>query len=96
MATANGTTSPDEFDSLADLVAYLRGQRPQAGELGTIMKAIDARDVSARVEERVRVVAATLLGGSHPSSLSGGPLRQGGLRDPRRRSRVEPRRRGPH
>ena len=60
MATANGTTSPDELDSLADLVAYLRDKRPQPGELGTIMKAIYARDVSASVEERVRVVAATL------------------------------------
>jgi len=60
MATANGATSPDELDSLADLVEHLRGKRPQPGELGTIMQAILARDVSASVEERVRVVAATM------------------------------------
>lgn len=60
MATADGTTSPDELDSLADLVEHLRGKRPQPGELGTIMKTIYARDVSASVEERVRVVVATL------------------------------------
>lgn len=60
MATANGATSPDELASLADLVAHLRGRRPAPGELGTIMNAIHARDVSASVEERVRVVAATM------------------------------------
>jgi len=60
MATANGATSSDELDSLADLVEHLRGKRPQPGELGTIMQAILARDVSASVEERVRVVAATM------------------------------------
>jgi hypothetical protein len=60
MATANGNTSPEELDSLADLVAHLRGKRPGPGELGGIMNAIQARDVSASVEERVKVIAKTL------------------------------------
>jgi tellurite resistance protein len=60
MATANGDTSPEELDSLADLVAHLRGKRPKPGELGTIMTTIQARDVSASVEERVKIIAKTL------------------------------------
>lgn len=60
MASANGNTSLEELDSLADLVAHLRGARPLPGELGDILKNIEKRDTSPSVEERVHAIAATL------------------------------------
>jgi tellurite resistance protein len=60
MATANGSTSPEELDSLADLVAHLRGKRPLPGQLSTLMNAIEARGIGGTVEERVRAIAASL------------------------------------
>jgi hypothetical protein len=60
MATANGSTSPEELSSLADLVAHLEGTRPQPGALSTKMNAIEKRGIGSTVEERVRAIAATL------------------------------------
>jgi tellurite resistance protein len=60
MATANGSTSPDELSSLADLVAHLEGARPAPGQLSTKMNAIEKRGIGGTVEERVRAIAATL------------------------------------
>lgn len=60
MATANGSTSPEELSSLADLVAYLEGSRPLPGQLSTKMNAIEQRGIGGTVEERVRAIAATL------------------------------------
>jgi hypothetical protein len=60
MATANGSTSPEELASLADLVAHLEGSRPQPGQLSTKMNAIEQRGIGGTVEERVRAIAGTL------------------------------------
>ncbi|MDB4938917.1 MAG: hypothetical protein JWP87_5889 [Labilithrix sp.] len=63
MATANGSTSPEELASLGDLVAHLEGKRPGPGELSTKMNAIEQRGVGGTIEERVRAIAATLKRG---------------------------------
>ncbi len=60
MATANGSTSPEELSSLADLVAHLEGTRPLPGQLATKMNAIEKRGIGGTVEERVRAIASTL------------------------------------
>lgn len=60
MATANGSTSPEELSSLADLVAHLEGARPLPGQLSTKLNAIEKRGIGSTVEERVRAIAATL------------------------------------
>jgi hypothetical protein len=60
MATANGSTSPEELSSLGDLMAHLEGKRPGAGELSTKMNAIEKRGIVGTVEERVRAIAASL------------------------------------
>jgi tellurite resistance protein len=60
MATANGSTSPEELASLADLVAHLEGARPLPGQLSTKLNAIEQRGIGGTVEERVRAIAATL------------------------------------
>jgi tellurite resistance protein len=60
MATANGSTSPEELASLADLVAHLEGTRPLPGALSTRMNAIEKRGIGGTVEERVRAIAASL------------------------------------
>lgn len=60
MATANGSTSPEELSSLADLVAHLEGARPLPGQLSTKLNAIEKRGIGGTVEERVRAIAATL------------------------------------
>ena len=60
MATANGSTSPEELSSLADLVAHLEGTRPLPGQLSTKMNAIEKRGLGGTIEERVRAIAGTL------------------------------------
>jgi hypothetical protein len=60
MATANGSTSPEELSSLGDLVAHLEGTHPSPGALSTKMNAIEKRGIGGTVEERVRAIAATL------------------------------------
>ena len=60
MATANGSTSPEELASLADLVGHLEGKKPLPGTLSTKMSSIEQRGLGATVEERVRAIAKTL------------------------------------
>lgn len=60
MASANGDTSPEELDSVADLVGHLRGKRPLPGQLSTLMAAIEKRGLGSSVEERVRAIASSL------------------------------------
>jgi hypothetical protein len=60
MATANGSTSPEELSSLADLMGHLEGKRPLSGALTTKLSAIELRGLGGTVEERVRAIAKTL------------------------------------
>jgi tellurite resistance protein len=60
MATANGDTSPEELESVADLVAHVRGKRPMPGQLGALLATIEKRGLGSSVEERVRAIATSL------------------------------------
>jgi tellurite resistance protein len=60
MATANGSTSPEELASLADLVGHLEGTKPLPGALSTRLRSIELRGLGGTVEERVRAIAKTL------------------------------------
>ncbi len=60
MATANGSMSPEELASLADLVAHLEGKKPLPGALSTRLQSIELRGLGTTVEERVRAIAKTL------------------------------------
>lgn len=60
MATANGSTSPEELSSLADLVGHLDGKKPLPGVLSTKLTSIEQRGIGGTVEERVQAIAKTL------------------------------------
>ena len=60
MATANGTTSPEELASLADLVGHFDGKKPQPGALAKKLSNIEQRGIGTTVEERVHAIAKTL------------------------------------
>jgi hypothetical protein len=60
MATANGTTSPEELASLADLVGHFDGKKPQPGALSKKLAGIEQRGIGTTVEERVHAIAKTL------------------------------------
>ena len=60
MATANGSTSPEELSSLSDLVTHLEGKKPLPGQLSTKLAAIEKRGLGGTIEERVRVIGTSL------------------------------------
>lgn len=60
MATANGSTSPEELASLAELVGHLEGKKPLPGALSTRLQSIEHRGIGTTVEERVHAIAKTL------------------------------------
>jgi tellurite resistance protein len=60
MATANGSTSPEELASLADLLGHLEGKQPLPGVLSKKLGSIEQRGLGSTVDERVRAIAKTI------------------------------------